>query len=74
MEFFIREEQRHSALLNSFLDRENIPKLNHHWVDLIFRKMRHLAGFELMLTVLLTAELIAIPFTPPYTTPPLQPY
>ncbi len=62
MQRFIREEQRHSAVLGLFLDRESIPRLNHHWVDHVFRKIRNLAGFELMLTVLVTAEFIAIPY------------
>lgn len=62
MQRFIREEQRHSAVLGLLLDRESIPRLNHHWVDRIFRKIRNLAGFELMLTVLVTAEFIAIPY------------
>lgn len=62
MQRFIREEQRHSAVLGLFLDRESIPRLNHHWVDHVFRRIRNLAGFELMLTVLVTAEFIAIPY------------
>ena len=62
MQRFIREEQRHSAVLGLFLDRESIPRLHHHWVDHLFRRIRNLAGFELMLTVLVTAEFIAIPY------------
>ncbi len=62
MQRFIREEQRHSAVLGLFLDREAIPRLQDHWVDGLFRRIRNLAGFELMLTVLVTAEFIAIPY------------
>ncbi len=62
MLLFIREEQRHAAVLGHFLDQECIPRLRHHWADQLFRKIRNLAGFELMLTVLFTAELIAIPY------------
>ncbi len=62
MRHFVREEQRHSEVLGRFLDRESIPRLQHHWVDQIFRRVRNLAGFELMLTTLVTAELIAIPY------------
>ena len=62
MQRFIREEQRHSAVLGLFLDREAIPRLQNHWVDHLFRRIRNLAGFEMMLTVLVTAEFIAIPY------------
>jgi hypothetical protein len=62
MERFIREEQRHSAVLGLFLDREGIPRLHHHWCDHLFRRIRNLAGFELMITVLTTAELLAFPY------------
>lgn len=62
MDQFIREEQRHSAVLGLFLDREGIPRLHHHWSDHLFRKIRNLAGFELMITVLTTAELLAFPY------------
>ena len=59
---FIREEQRHSVVLGLFLDSESIPRIDEDWVDRAFRGLRNLAGLELMLTILATAELIAIPF------------
>ncbi|WP_031495849.1 hypothetical protein [Bryobacter aggregatus] len=62
MQWFIREEQRHATVLGNFLDQESIPRLQVHWVDRIFRWLRNLAGFELMLTVLASAEYIAVPF------------
>lgn len=62
MDLFIGEEQRHSAALGLFLDREQLPHLRHHWADLWFRRFRNLAGFELMLVTLTSAELLAIPF------------
>jgi hypothetical protein len=62
MESFIREEQRHAAVLGLFLDREGIPRIGHHWSDHLFRKIRNLAGFELMITILTSAELIAFPY------------
>ena len=60
--FFVREEQRHSAVLGLFLNQELIPLLQTHWVDRVFRSVRNLAGFELMLTVLICAEFIAVPY------------
>jgi len=59
---FIEEEQRHSAMLGRFLDRERIPRLENDWVDGIFRRLRKLAGLEICLTTLVTAEVLAIPF------------
>lgn len=62
LELFIAEEQRHSAMLGDFLDREGIPRLTDNWVDSIFRRLRKLAGLEICVTVLVTAEVLAVPF------------
>jgi hypothetical protein len=61
-QLFIREEQRHSAALGRFLDQEQIPRLRVHWVDTVFRRIRSLAGFELMTIVLTCAECLAVPY------------
>jgi hypothetical protein len=57
-ELFIREEQRHARLLREFMDEHGIRTRCRHWTDGIFRRVRRLAGFELYLHVLITAELI----------------
>jgi hypothetical protein len=62
LELFIAEEQGHSRILGQFLDREGIPRLTNHWLDKIFRRLRKLAGLEVCATVLVTAEVLAIPF------------
>lgn len=62
LELFIAEEQGHSRVLGQFLDREGIPRLTSHWLDRIFRRLRKLAGLEACATVLVTAEVLAIPF------------
>ncbi len=62
LRLFIAEEQRHSAILGRFLDREGIPWLEAHWVDRVFRALRKLAGLETCLAVLVTAEILAMPF------------
>src|SRR6266568_1196392 len=62
LKLFIAEEQGHSGLLGRFLDRERIPRLTNHWLDEIFRRLRKLAGLEACATVLVTAEVLAIPF------------
>jgi hypothetical protein len=62
LELFIAEEQGHSGILGQFLDREGIPRLTNHWLDGVFRRLRKLAGLEVCATVLVTAEVLAIPF------------
>lgn len=59
---FVREEQRHSSQLLRFMEREGIAAVPKHWVDSVFRRLRVLAGLELSLRVLVTAEIIAVPY------------
>jgi len=59
---FIKEEQRHSADLLRFMQQQGIPALRGHWIDQVFRRIRVLAGLELELRVLVTAEIIAVPY------------
>jgi hypothetical protein len=59
---FIAEEQRHSALLGRYLRAVDAPLLQRHWVGGIFRRLRKLAGLECMVTVLVTAEVLAVPY------------
>jgi hypothetical protein len=60
MQLFIREEQRHGEYLGSFLDAEGIPRIEKQWTNWVFYWLRHLVGLELTITILLTAELIAM--------------
>lgn len=62
LELFIAEEQGHSRILGRFLDCQGIPRLKNHWLDGVFRRLRKLAGLEVCATVLVTAEVLAIPF------------
>jgi hypothetical protein len=57
-ELFIREEQRHAALLREFMEDHQIPLKSRDWTDAAFRCLRRLAGLELYLHVLICAELI----------------
>jgi rubrerythrin len=59
---FIREEQRHAATLRAFMEDNEIPLLGRNWADGLFRILRRLAGFELAIMVLITAELIGIQY------------
>src|SRR5262249_27083568 len=58
MQLFIREEQRHARDLGSFLKLADIPLLERTRLDSIFRWLRRLAGLELCITVLVTAETV----------------
>ncbi len=62
LELFIAEEQRHSGMLGRFLDHERIPRLSNHWLDNVFRRLRKLAGLDVCAMVLVTAEVLAVPF------------
>lgn len=62
LRLFVAEEQRHSEYLRRFMEREGISVLSKHWVDWAFRRFRALAGLELALRVLVTAEIIAVPY------------
>jgi hypothetical protein len=54
----IAEEQHHAALLGAFMDQHGIARKRSDWTDHVFRRLRRLAGFEMYLSVLVTAELI----------------
>ena len=58
MQLFIAEEQHHAALLGTFMDSAWSARKRSDWTNHVFRCLRRLAGFQLHLTVLITAELI----------------
>jgi len=57
-ELFVREEQRHAALLAAFMADHGIAAKSRDWTDHVFRRVRKLAGLELSVYVLTSAELI----------------
>jgi hypothetical protein len=59
---FIAEEQRHSSLLARYLRSIGAPLLKRHWIHSVFRRIRHWAGLETKVTVLVTAEIMAVPY------------
>ncbi len=59
---FIKEEQRHSGHLLRFMRQQGIPAIGKHWLDSVFRRLRVFSGLELELRVLVTAEIIAVPY------------
>jgi hypothetical protein len=56
---FIKEEQRHASELGRFLELNGVSLIQKTWTDTIFRRVRRLAGLELSIMVLLTAEIVA---------------
>jgi hypothetical protein len=56
---FIAEENRHGRDLGRVLDLAGIPRAARAWPDVVFRWLRHRAGLELSISVLVTAEIIA---------------
>jgi len=62
LRLFIKEEQRHSDLLGRFLAMQGVRCLRRHWIHAVFRRVRGLAGLELRMRVLATAEVLAIPY------------
>jgi len=59
-ELFVREEQRHAALLRAFIEDHRIAPKRTDWTDRVFRLVRRLAGLELYIYILISAELIGI--------------
>lgn len=59
LRMFLHEEHRHATYLGEVLQASQLPMLQQNWTDGIFRWLRHRAGLELTIIVLLTAELIA---------------
>lgn len=64
LRLFIAEEQNHSEALGRFMDRAGIPRIRRDATDGAFRWLRHRAGLQLIITVLLTAEVIARVYYP----------
>ena len=58
--FFVQEERNHSALLGRFMQQHGLPRRASDWTDTVFRMMRRPFGFEVSISVLITAELIAL--------------
>ena len=58
IELLIQEEQRHASLLQAFMQDHRMPLKRNDWTDRVFRHIRRLAGLQLYLSVLISAELI----------------
>jgi len=57
VQWFIKEEQKHGANLGRYLDAIGAQRLQHHWSDWIFRKVRHFnASMECWTLTVITVE------------------
>lgn len=56
---FVAEEHRHARDLGRVMDLAGIPRVSKTAADGIFRRLRKLAGLEMSIAVLVTAEIIA---------------
>ena len=59
---FVAEESRSGDELGRFLDIEGIPRLKRHWLEMTFRSLRRLGGFETEVRVLAAAEIISLSY------------
>lgn len=59
---FIKEENFHSAYLKRYMEHYNVESTKSSVLDSIFRKLRKLGGFRCEVTVLVTAEIIALTY------------
>lgn len=62
IECFIGEENRHSHMLQKYMEIYEIPRIEHHGLDSVFRFLRKGMGIEGEIMVLVTAEMIALPY------------
>ena len=60
--YFIAEEQNHASVLKKFMVIHNIELIQKNWTDSVFRRLRKYLGFEVSMTVLITAEMLALIF------------
>lgn len=62
LDWFIYEENRHARLLGRFMGLENMPKAKKSVSDSLFRFVRHLGSLRYAHTILVIAEMIAVPY------------
>ena len=62
MQLFIKEENFHSAYLKEYMDHYGVEPLSSSFLDSVFRKLRKAGGLKCEVTVLVTAEMIALTY------------
>ncbi len=62
MAWFIKEENYHSAYLREYMDFHGVHPIRKNFLDRIFRTLRQLGGLKCEITVLVTAEMVALTY------------
>lgn len=62
IQWFIREENRHSSYLARYMNWHREPKRKKNYLDDLFRRLRQIRGISSEVTVLVTAEIIALSY------------
>lgn len=62
LDWFIFEENRHSRLLGRFMNLEGMPKAKKSASDKLFRFLRHFASLRYAHVILVSAEMISVPY------------
>lgn len=62
VQWFIREENWHSAYLRTFMDFYHVKTAKKSLPDKLFRKLRQTGGIKSEITILVTAEIIALTY------------
>ncbi|RYG74130.1 hypothetical protein EON80_02740 [bacterium] len=62
IELFVAEEQTHSRWFGLLLDKLDAPRLEKHWSDAIFTRVRRAGGLHFELVTFLTAEIVGQKF------------
>lgn len=62
MLWFVREENWHSYYLKKYMDLYQIAPLKKSFLDKLFRKLRQAGGLKCEVTILVTAEMIALTY------------
>lgn len=60
--WFVKEENLHSGYLKQFMDFYHVEGAKNPFLDRIFRRLRQLAGLKCEVTVLVTAEMVALTY------------
>ena len=62
MQWFIKEENWHSAYLKKYMDFHKVKSMKHSFLDHVFRKLRQSGGLKSEIIILVTAEMIALTY------------
>lgn len=62
MRQFVKEENWHSAYLKKYMDYYGVKSKDSSFLDACFRRLRKLGGLKCEITVLVTAEMIALTY------------